>query len=134
MVAHNKLIPAGFPSSGWTPALILGVVALGANGSSSTAATLTSALASSSSKTIVVNRLDVNPSGAAIIPAPGTKQGVVSEGDELIVNDQLTVTTKRTAAGTRSSATPPERAPSHGWRQTAKGRARPTTVTCRTAS
>jgi hypothetical protein len=95
MVAHNKLIPTGFASSGWTAALILGVVALGANGSSSTAATLTSALASSSSETIAVNAFDINASGAAIIPAPGTKQGVVSEGDELIVNDQLTVTSEK---------------------------------------
>lgn len=100
MVAHNKLIPAGFPTSGWTAALILGVVVLGANGSSSTSATLTAALASSSSaKMIVVNAFDINPSGVAIIPAPGTKQGVVSEGDELIVNDQLTVTSEKKGGG-----------------------------------
>ena len=50
-------------------------------------------------KTIVVNAFDINPSGAAIIPAPGTKQGVVSEGDELIVNDQLTVTSEKNGGG-----------------------------------
>jgi hypothetical protein len=40
--------------------------------------------------TMVVYAFDINQSTDDLISAPGTKPGVVSEGDESVVNDQLT--------------------------------------------
>jgi hypothetical protein len=42
--------------------------------------------------TTVVYAFGIGPSADSLIPAPGTRPGVVSEGDEAIINDQLTST------------------------------------------
>jgi hypothetical protein len=44
------------------------------------------------SKTTVIYAFGIGPSGDSLIPVPGTTPGVVSEGDEAIINDQLTST------------------------------------------
>ena len=43
-------------------------------------------------RTTTVYAFDINPSTDELIPAPGTPPGVISEGDESIINDQLTST------------------------------------------
>ena len=56
------------------------------SGGASHASTLTAV------RTTTVYAFDINPSTDELIPAPGTPPGVISEGDESIINDQLTST------------------------------------------
>jgi hypothetical protein len=79
---------------GWLVALAGGAALLGACGAASSSsrpvAAPTSTLAAL--RTTVVYGFDINPSSDELIPAPGTTAGVISEGDQSIVNDQLTST------------------------------------------
>jgi len=79
---------------GWLVALAGGAALLGACGaatSSSRPATPASATLTAA-RTTTVYAFDINPSSDELIPAPGTTPGVISEGDEAIINDQLTST------------------------------------------
>jgi hypothetical protein len=79
---------------GWFVALVGGAALLGACSTATSSsrpatpprATLTAVRATT------VYAFDINPSTDELIPAPGTTPGVISEGDESIINDQLTST------------------------------------------
>jgi hypothetical protein len=75
---------------GWGSAVLTGTALVGLCASSwfSFAGAATRPL----SKTTVVYAFNINPSGDNLIAAPGTKRGVVSAGDESLINDQLTTT------------------------------------------
>jgi hypothetical protein len=96
MTARNmspRRASSRFRHAGWVGALAGGVALVAACGSSSTSVASTPPLASTTSlSTTVVYAFSINPSADALIPAPGTTPGVVSEGDESIINDQLTST------------------------------------------
>jgi hypothetical protein len=73
-----------FPVAGLLAITVLGSLAAAGFGVGSAAA--------SPSKTTVVYAFNINPSRDNLIPARGTRPGVVSEGDVAIINDQLTST------------------------------------------
>jgi hypothetical protein len=87
----------------WGGAVVVlsGAIVLAANAPSPAApvppvgATLASA---PSGSTFAVNGFDINSGDNDLVPAPGTKPGAVSEGDQSIVNEQLT-RTKETGTG-----------------------------------
>ena len=83
----------GFRRAGWLAATAGGVAILAACGATSTSSSppLTR-VALASARTTVVYAFDINPSADQLIAAPGTTPGVVSEGDQSIINDQLTST------------------------------------------
>ncbi len=84
----------GIHPGGWLVALAGCAALLGACGvassSSRPAAPGTSTL--TAVRTMDVYAFDINPSADELIPAPGTSAGVISEGDESVINDQLTST------------------------------------------
>jgi hypothetical protein len=96
MTARNSsltAVPSRLRRAGLVGALFAGVVLLGAYGlSPATFASASPTQANPSTSTIVVNAFGINQSSASLIPAPGTTPGVVSVGDESIINDQLTST------------------------------------------
>jgi hypothetical protein len=73
-----------FPAAGLLAITVLGSLAAARFGVGWAAA--------SPSKTMVVYAFNINPSRDDLIPARGTRAGVVSEGDVAIINDQLTST------------------------------------------
>jgi hypothetical protein len=83
---------------GWRRALLIGAVAIGGlvlgwlGASSPSYASGSTPASIRSTKTTVVYAFDINKPADELIAAPGTKPGVVSEGDVAIINDQLTVT------------------------------------------
>jgi hypothetical protein len=78
----------------WLVALAGGATLLGACGAASSSSRPAAPPASTLTaiRTTTVYAFDINPSTDELIPAPGTPPGVISEGDESIINDQLTST------------------------------------------
>jgi hypothetical protein len=87
----NKWTARGIWARGGSVAILTGAVVF-ATSASSPAVPVAAALASTSAKTIVVNGFDINAGDNDLVPAPGTKGGVIAEGDQSIVNEQLTAT------------------------------------------
>jgi hypothetical protein len=87
----RALRPAG-TAARWT-AVIAAAAALAACGTPGVAAA-TPGGSASSQKTLTYYAFDINngPTDPGFIPAPGTNPKVFSQGDELIINDQLTTT------------------------------------------
>jgi hypothetical protein len=84
-------------------AVLSGAIVLGTNAASPAAPVPPPAVAATpasapSGTAFAVNGFDINSGDNDLVPAPGTKPGAVSEGDESIVNEQLTET-KETKTG-----------------------------------
>jgi hypothetical protein len=78
-------------------AVLTGVALLGAYGWSATSSASTPhSSVDRLSTTTVVYAFDINSPADDLIAAPGTKAGVISAGDESMINDQLTVAHKVT--------------------------------------
>jgi hypothetical protein len=96
MTASNTLFRAasnGLRRARWIALPLSGALLLGAFGlSSPSSASPSDGISIAATTTIVVNAFGINPSADNLIPAPGTTPGVISEGDESIINDQLTTT------------------------------------------
>ncbi len=90
--------PRGHCHTAWLGALVTSAALLVVLATSSASSASTTAPASSSTKTTVVYAFDINQGAGTLVPAPGTKRGVVSVGDVSVINDQLT-TTKKAGGG-----------------------------------
>jgi hypothetical protein len=72
-------------------AIVTTLALLGTFGASSTSSASKSARSLTTSVTTkIVYAFAISPSSVGLLPAPGTTPGAVSEGDESIINDQLT--------------------------------------------
>jgi hypothetical protein len=87
----NKATARGLWARGGSVALLTGAVVFATNASSPAVPVAVALASAPSAKTIVVNGFDINSGDNDLVPAPGTKSGVVSEGDQSIVNEQLTL-------------------------------------------
>jgi len=82
----------GIVAGGGSVAILTGAVVFATNASSSGAPVAAAPTSISSAKTIVVNGFDINSGDNDLVPASGTKSGVITEGDKSIVNEQLPAT------------------------------------------
>jgi hypothetical protein len=87
----DRARPSRFGWGGRLGTIVTGLVLLATFGASSTSsASKPIRSVTTSVTTKVVYAFAISPSSVGLIPAPGTTPGTVSEGDESIINDQLT--------------------------------------------
>ena len=82
----------GILARGGSVAILTGAVVFATNASSPAVPVAAALTSKSSAKTIVVNGFDINSGDNDLVPASGTKSGVITEGDQSIVDEQLTAT------------------------------------------
>jgi len=90
-IRSHRVRSSRFGRPGRLGAIVMTLALLAALGSSSTSSASKPARKRTTSVTTkVVYAFAISPSSVGLIPAPGTTPGTVSEGDESIINDQLT--------------------------------------------
>jgi hypothetical protein len=82
----------GVSARGGSVAILIGAIVFATNASSPAVPVAAALTSKSSAKTIVVNGFDINSGDNDLVPASGTTSGVITEGDQSIVNEQLTAT------------------------------------------